>query len=70
VKTLALWALAAGAAFVAFGFYVNTTPAGKARMAARHAVETCWSEYERKSNTPSQQRSIATVCEQMERARR
>lgn len=34
---------------------------------ARAAISTCWSEQQRKSATPGEQRFIAGACEQMER---
>jgi hypothetical protein len=34
------------------------------------AIKLCWKEYERKSATPGEKRSIAATCEMMERGNR
>jgi hypothetical protein len=66
VKKL-LWIVAGlVAAFFAFGFYGSSTPEGKAKSAARRAIELCWKDQERKSNDAQTQQFIAGACEKME----
>lgn len=52
--------------FFAFGIKASNTPEGRAKAQARHVIETCWDEQERKSVDPAAQRAIASVCETKE----
>jgi hypothetical protein len=55
------------AALLIFGAYLSNTPEGQERANSRAAIELCWSEQGRKSNTPGSSRFIAGACEKMER---
>lgn len=66
-----LWiAIPAGlfAAFLSFGFVVNSSPEAQARLQEKDAIDFCWSEQKRQSLTPDTQRFIAGACESMENA--
>lgn len=54
-------------ALLAFGAYVSSTPDGRERSNERAAIDLCWSEQSRKSNTSGSARFIAGACEKMER---
>lgn len=54
-------------ALLAFGAYISSTPEGRERGDARAAIDLCWSEQSRKSNTSGSARFIAGACEKMER---
>jgi hypothetical protein len=45
----------------------DQSPEAKAKSNARHAIKQCWSEQEKKSNSPSQAQFVAGACEMMER---
>jgi hypothetical protein len=53
-------------AFLAFGFYVASTPDGQARNGERDAIDHCWSQQARKSNSPGTAQAVAGVCESLE----
>ncbi len=52
--------------FFMYGLYSAGTPEGKARIERDMAIEICWQDYERRSNTPAEKRFIAEVCEKKE----
>ena len=52
--------------FLGFGAIKANTPEGKEKSKLRTAIELCWSEAKKQSNTPSQARFVAGACEQME----
>ena len=53
-------------AVVAFGTFINSTPAGKVRAEKRAAIDLCWQEQSRKSLDPASGRFVAGACEKME----
>ncbi len=54
-------------ALFVYGAYVTSTPDGRERSNERAAIDLCWSEQSRKSNTSGGARFIAGACERMER---
>jgi hypothetical protein len=46
----------------------NTRPPvpKNAKQTDQETIDFCWQDYNKKSNTPEMQRTIATVCEQLE----
>jgi hypothetical protein len=66
ILRIAITALALLGAFLAFGFYVGSTPEGKEKQRKRDAISMCWSEQGRKSNSAGEAQFIAGACERME----
>lgn len=52
--------------FLVFGFFVSSTPDGKARAREKLAIEYCWETQGKKSLDPSAARFAAGACEMME----
>lgn len=65
ISKLFLGVVIAGGLFLAWGFYLTSTPDGKERARQRAAIDLCWKEQARKSATLGEQRFIAGACENM-----
>jgi len=52
--------------FFIFSAIVGSSPEEKEKSQARDAISLCWSDQEKKSNTPGEARFIAGACEKME----
>ncbi|MCG2586528.1 zinc-ribbon domain-containing protein [Massilia sp. TS11] len=52
--------------FLGFGATLSDTPEARAKFADRKAIELCWEDQAKKSNTPVAARTIAGFCEKME----
>ncbi len=64
-----MWLLGTPAALLALVMVVGafSDPGNDEKALGRDAIDMCWSEQERKSNTPGEARFIAGACEKMER---
>lgn len=51
---------------MAIGSCAGNSPEGQERSHSRSAIDLCWSEQAKKSNTPGDARFIAGACEKME----
>ena len=54
------------AAFLAVGIVNGNSPEGKERARQRDAIDLCWKEQGRKSNSAGSAQFIAGACERME----
>lgn len=66
VKKIAMWIAIAFVAFMAWGFYLTSTPEGQVKGRDRDAIELCWSNQSKKSNSAGDSQFIAGACEMME----
>ncbi|MES2973404.1 MAG: zinc ribbon domain-containing protein [Pseudomonadota bacterium] len=53
-------------AFFGLGFAASNSPDGQEKQRARDVIALCWSDYERKSASPSTKTVIAAQCERFE----
>jgi hypothetical protein len=63
---LILIALGLGAAFLAFGFFLGSTPEGQARSKARDAIDRCHHEEQSYSGPAGAKEIISGACRKLE----
>lgn len=66
IKKILLIAGALLVSFLAYGFYLSNTPAGKERGRERDVIASCWQEQERESLTSAEASLTASACEKLE----
>lgn len=66
MKKVLLWGGGAIVAFLMFGAIVGNSPEGQEKARQRQAIDSCWSEQQKKSLDPASQRFVAGACERME----
>lgn len=66
MKRVLIAVAAAFAVFVVWAVVRTPSPEEVERRVAERAIETCWTDQQRKSLEPSQARFIAGACEKME----
>jgi hypothetical protein len=53
-------------AILAIGAMIGSTPAGREKAGDRNAIELCWQEQGRKSNSAPTAQFVAGACEMLE----